>query len=169
MNLPVPYFLTACGAVDFPSSTVMHAVCCLLYVLVRRTAYRLCVVLCCVVLCTGLCCVVYRFVLCCVPVCVVLCTGLCCVVYRFVLCCVVYRFVFTHCWPTALTVLRTTRWYRYKLCVNSPYNCKCRPPHYKIFRVFCEVEHTHAQTDDVPCQLNRLFAHDTVLKLRQVF
>jgi hypothetical protein len=50
MNLPVPYLLTGCGAVGFSSSTVLHAVCCLLYVLVRRTALSLCVVL-----CTGLC------------------------------------------------------------------------------------------------------------------
>ena len=92
---------------------------------------------------------------------------------EWLMCCVLYRFVFTQCCITALkaltaltalTQLRTARWYRYKLCVISPYNCKCRPPHYKIFRVFSEVEHTHAQTDDVPCQLNCRFAHDTVLK-----
>jgi len=44
MKLPVPYFLTGCGAVGFCSSTVLHAVCCLLCLLVRRTAYKLCFV-----------------------------------------------------------------------------------------------------------------------------
>jgi len=87
MNLPVTHLLTGCGAVGFPSSTVLHVVCWLLYVLVRRMAYSLCVVLCCVVLCCVVLCL-----LCCVVLC---CTDLCCVVlYRFVLCCVVlYRFV----------------------------------------------------------------------------
>ena len=50
MKLPVPYLLTGCGAVGFSICTVLHAVCCLLFVLVRRTACCLCVVL-----CTGLC------------------------------------------------------------------------------------------------------------------
>ena len=126
MNLPVPYLLTGFGAVGFPSSTVLHAVCCLLYILVRRTTY--------------------------------------CFV-----CCVVYWFVLAQCFLTALTALTelhtaTPRCYRYNLYVISPYNCKCRPPYYKIIRVFCEVEHTHAQTDDAPCQLNHSFAHNTVLK-----
>jgi hypothetical protein len=50
MNIPVSYLLTGCGAVGCSRSTVQHSVCCLLYVLVRRTAYSLCVVC-----CTGLC------------------------------------------------------------------------------------------------------------------
>jgi hypothetical protein len=41
------------------------------------------------------------------------------------------------------------------------YKFKCRS-HCKIYEVFCEVEHTHAQTDDAPRQLNRSFSHDTV-------
>ena len=36
------------------------------------------------------------------------------------------------------------------------YNCKIRP-YYKIFELFCDTEHTHAQTDDAPSQLNRSF------------
>jgi hypothetical protein len=44
MNLPVPYLLTGCRAVGCSRSTVLHSVCCLLHVLVRRMAYSLCVV-----------------------------------------------------------------------------------------------------------------------------
>ena len=150
----------------------------------------------------AVCCVLYRFVFtqCCfTELCVVFCTGLCshsavlqhlqscvfsvvpvCVhtvlpysTYRAV-CCVLYRFVFTQCYLTALTALTelhtaTANRHRYKLWVISPYNCKCRPPHYKIFRVLCEVEHTHAQTDDGLCHFNRSFAHHPALKWRQVF
>jgi len=101
--------------------------------------------------------------LCVVPVCVHT------VLPYSALCCLLYRFVFTQCCLTSLTgitVLRTAKAirYRHKLCVLSPYKCKCRPQHYKSFRVFCEVEQTHAQTGDAPCQLNRSFAHDAVLK-----
>jgi hypothetical protein len=63
----------------------------------------------------------------------------------------------------------TARWYKLKLYVISTYSCKCRPPHYNIVWVFCEVEYTHAQTDDAPWQLNRSVAQGTVLKWRQVF
>ena len=31
MNIPVPSLLTGCGTVGFSRSTVLHAVCCLLY------------------------------------------------------------------------------------------------------------------------------------------
>ena len=123
MNLPVLYLLTGCGAVGFSRSTLLHSVCCLLYVLVRRTVYSLCVV------CF---------------------TGLCSHGASL-------QHLQTSAQPTA-------HWYRYKLYVISPYNCQCRPPHNKIFRVFCEVEHRHAQTHDAPCHLNRSFAHDRVLK-----
>jgi len=83
MNLPVSHLLTGCGAVGFSSCTVLHVICWLLYVLVRRMAYSLCVVLCCVVLC----CVALRcVVLCCVLLCCVAlrCVALCCVVLRCV-------------------------------------------------------------------------------------
>jgi len=109
LNLPVQYLLNGHGAVGFSRSTVLHAVCCLLYVLVRRTAYSLCVVC---------------------------CTGLCS-----------HSAALQHLQSAAQP---TARWYRYKLCVISRYNCKCRPPHYITLRVFCEMEHKHAQTDDAP-------------------
>jgi hypothetical protein len=98
---------------------------CLLYVLVRRMAYSLCVVC---------------------------CTGLCS-----------HSAALQHVQSSAQP---TSRCYRYKLCVISDYNCKCRPPHYNILSVFCEVEHTHAQTDDAPCQLNCSSAQDAVSKWR---
>jgi hypothetical protein len=109
----------------------------------------------------------------------VCCTGLCShtasySIYCTYSACVLYRFVFTQCFIQHLLHLQrsaqpTARLYRYKLDVISPYNCKCRPPHYNIFRVFCEMEHTHAQTDDAQCQFNRRFAQGTVLKWRQEF
>ena len=39
----------------------------------------------------------------------------------------------------------TARWNRYKLCVISPYNCTCRPPHYKILRAFWDETYACAQ------------------------
>ena len=122
-------------------------------------------------------------VLCVVPVCVH--TVLPYSTYRAV-CCVLYRFVFTQCCLAALTGLcvvcctgfssqscrtgftelrtATASRYRYKLCVISPQISKYVSPHYKIIRVLCDVECTHAQIDDAPFQLNRSFAHDTLLK-----
>ena len=82
--------------------------------------------------------------------CVVCCTGLCS-----------HSDALQHVQSSAQP---TSRCYRYKLCVISDYNYKCRPPNYNILRDFCEVEHTHAQTDDAQCQLNCSFTHDTVLK-----
>jgi hypothetical protein len=131
MKLPVPYLMTSCCAVGCSRSTVLHSVCCLLHVLVRRMTYSLCVVC---------------------------CTGLCS-----------HSAALQHLQHLQSAAQPSARWYRYKLCVISPYNYKCSPPHCNILRVFCEVGHTHAQTDDAPCQLNRRFAHGTVLKWRQVF
>jgi hypothetical protein len=113
---------------------VLHAVCCLLYVLVRRMAYSLCVVC---------------------------CTGLCShsVALQYL----------QHLQHLQRSAQPTSRWYRTKLCVISPYNYKCREPYYNILRAFCEVEYTHAQKDDAPSQHNHSLAHETVSKWRQVF